>query len=169
MREAESMKRKIVPRLNSLLKRGKLASTAIGKVLQHCHQLYYSNLTCRSEEVHLSFVSPGDYEFSCSNSPAYPSYPISKPRNRGNKRGLLLKCNHRQIEQIIYNSVVVASPSMMRLPGFGHSPEVRQLRVTDSPFSVKDTGEDDQVDMDAEEFIQRFYKELENQSPSSWL
>lgn len=164
------MKSKIMPRLNSLLKRGKLASTAIGKVLQQGYQLYYSDLTCRSEKMHLSVVSPRDYEFSCSNSPARSSfYHISKykPRTRGNKHGLHFKCYHCQIEQIIYNGVVVASPLMTRLPGFGHSPEVRQLRVTDSPFSVNDTGEDDQVDVDAEKFIKRFYKELESQRLSS--
>lgn len=149
-----STKSKIFPSFNSLIKRGRLASTALGKVLQHRYQLYYSNITCRSQDMRLSFVSPGEYEFSCSNSPEYPFfYDISKLRNRGRKHGHCCP----QFEQI-YHDVVGASP-MTRLPGFGHSPVVRQLRVTDSPFSVIDMGEDHhQVDKDAEEFIQRFYK-----------
>lgn len=51
----------------------------------------------------------------------------------------------------------------MVLPGFGHSPAVRQLRVTDSPFPVKDNEENPQVDKDAEEFIKKFYKDLKQQ------
>ncbi|KAF2285227.1 hypothetical protein GH714_039053 [Hevea brasiliensis] len=60
--------------------------------------------------------------------------------------------------------VVEASP--MVLPGFGKSPIVRQLRITDSPFPLKDEG-DSQVDKAAEEFIKKFYKDLKLQKTSS--
>ncbi|GAB2269379.1 hypothetical protein Dimus_004298, partial [Dionaea muscipula] len=62
-----------------------------------------------------------------------------------------------------------ASPSPI-LPGFGfgfrRSPIARQLRITDSPFPVQNgDGDDDdhRVDEAAEEFIQRFYKQLKLQ------
>lgn len=54
-----------------------------------------------------------------------------------------------------------ASPA---LPGFGKSPIVRQLRITDSPFPLRDADEDNQVDEAAEEFIQRFYNDLRRQN-----
>ncbi len=57
--------------------------------------------------------------------------------------------------------MVEASPA---LPGFGRSPMVRQLRITDSPFPLRDIDEDSvHVDKAAEEFIERFYKELRQQ------
>ncbi|XP_065866534.1 uncharacterized protein [Euphorbia lathyris] len=55
---------------------------------------------------------------------------------------------------------VEASP--MVFPGFGKSPMVRQLRITDSPFPLKDDG-DTQVDVAAEAFIKKFYKDLKSQ------
>lgn len=56
---------------------------------------------------------------------------------------------------------VEASP-LVTLPGFGRSPMVRQLRVTDSPFPLKDDGDAHSglVDKAAEEFIKNFYKDL---------
>ncbi|KAL6952881.1 hypothetical protein U1Q18_026937 [Sarracenia purpurea var. burkii] len=55
----------------------------------------------------------------------------------------------------------MASPA---LPGFGRTPMVRQLRVTDSPFPLRDVDEDNRVDEAAEEFIVKFYKELRKQN-----
>ncbi|CAI0543489.1 unnamed protein product [Linum tenue] len=61
-----------------------------------------------------------------------------------------------------------ASPMM---PGFGRSPAtVRQLRITDSPFPVKDDGgggDGGQVDRAADEFIRRFYKELKSEKATA--
>ncbi|MCL7024808.1 hypothetical protein MKW94_007497 [Papaver nudicaule] len=51
--------------------------------------------------------------------------------------------------------------------GFGCSPMVRQLRVTDSPFPLRDNIVDESechVDEDAEEFIQRFHAQLRSQN-----
>lgn len=55
-----------------------------------------------------------------------------------------------------------ASP-LVTLPGFGKSPIGRQLRVTDSPFPVRDDDGDCHVDLAAEDFIRKFYKELNMQ------
>ena len=67
---------------------------------------------------------------------------------------------------MLNNEMVEASPL---LPGFGRSPMVRQLRVTDSPFPIKDTDEDPQVDKAAEEFIRKFHKDLKLQKMMSAL
>ncbi|KAI4379391.1 hypothetical protein MLD38_005697 [Melastoma candidum] len=61
---------------------------------------------------------------------------------------------------------VMASP--MVLPGFGcgKSPaSVRQLRITDSPFPLKedDAGDGGQVDLRADEFIKNFYRDLRHE------
>lgn len=50
------------------------------------------------------------------------------------------------------------------LPGFGKSPMVRQLRITDSPFPIREVEEDSHVDEAAEEFISKFYKDLRRQN-----
>ncbi|KAL8522475.1 hypothetical protein ACS0TY_012586 [Phlomoides rotata] len=60
-----------------------------------------------------------------------------------------------------------ASP---QLPGFGPSPMVRKLRVTDSPFPLRDVWEDSHVvDEAAEEFILKFYKDLRHQNSIAYL
>ncbi|XP_047942944.1 uncharacterized protein LOC125189749 [Salvia hispanica] len=65
-------------------------------------------------------------------------------------------------------SSAVASPA---LPGFGPSPLVRQLRITDSPFPLTDAEaeEDNYVDEAAEEFITKFYDDLKRQNSSMFL
>lgn len=66
------------------------------------------------------------------------------------------------------NSRVVEASPLVTLPGFGTSPVGRQLRVTDSPFPLKDEG-DSQVDKAAEEFIKKFYKDLNLQKTMALL
>ncbi|KAK4432984.1 hypothetical protein Salat_1060600 [Sesamum alatum] len=158
-------KSKIMLDLHTLLKRGKIASkAAIGNLLMlhhhhHHNNNYYSALTCRSNDINASFVSPREYEFSCSNSPVV--YGLSKRRNHRHHRPEELKVMHKVLDILNRYDVVEASSP---LPGFGRSPAGRQLRVTDSPFPVKDPEEKhDQVDRDCEEFIKNFYKDLKNQ------
>ncbi|KAL0315685.1 UNVERIFIED_CONTAM: hypothetical protein Sradi_5446700 [Sesamum radiatum] len=155
-------KSKIMLDLHMLLKRGKLASkAAIGNLMLHHHHNhnYYSALTCRSNDVTTSFISPREYEFSCSNSPAYGPSKRRNHVNRHHQPDHDLKVMHKVFDILNRYDVVEASP----LPGFGRSPVGRQLRVTDSPFPVKDPEENHQVDRDCEEFIKKFYKDLKNQ------
>ncbi|KAI3447027.1 hypothetical protein Pfo_003692 [Paulownia fortunei] len=156
-------KSKIMVDLHMLLKRGKLASKAIGNLMLHHHHNYYSALTCRSNDINMSFVSPREYEFSCSNSPVYPSYHSKRKNNHHRHQAEEHKVMHKVFDILNRYDVVEASP-LTTLPGFGHSPMVRQLRVTDSPFMNKDAEDQNhQVDKDAEEFIKKFYKDLKNQ------
>ncbi|KAF5739174.1 hypothetical protein HS088_TW12G00375 [Tripterygium wilfordii] len=154
-------KSKLMVDLNIMLKRGKIASkTAITNLLM-LHRRHQSS----------SFAAPRDYEFSCSNTPAYNILHIIKRRHHHN----FFACTHAPqtqeedlvtvkavLELLNSNNQTAASPA---LPGFGRSPMVRQLRVTDSPFPLKEVDEVDSryVDKAAEEFIQKFYKELRNQ------
>ncbi|GJM98192.1 hypothetical protein PR202_ga15179 [Eleusine coracana subsp. coracana] len=62
---------------------------------------------------------------------------------------------------------LLATPSPALWASFGRTPaHVRQLRVTDSPFPVRDDASsagDAEVDLEAEEFIKRFYEQLRKQ------
>ncbi|XP_020221681.1 uncharacterized protein LOC109804287 [Cajanus cajan] len=126
-------KSKIMADFNLLLKRGK-------KALLNNHHYYMPFFTFRSHGNANTFISPRDYEFSCSNSPAIPF-------KRRNNRPL-------SAPSIPFNT---NSP----FPAFRNSPIGKQLRVTDSPFPLTDQGDTDTyVDVAAEQFIQNFYKDL---------
>ncbi|XP_045789661.1 uncharacterized protein LOC123884580 [Trifolium pratense] len=152
-------KSKMVAELNLLLKRGKLAAVkAIANTLtlRHHHSATAS-----------SFVSPHDYEFSCNNSPAIIKF---HNKNKNNRR----HHHHHQytdfstVQKVleILNDVDASSfssPSpLVTFPGFGKSPIGKRIRVTDSPFPLKEEEGVDHshVDVAAEEFIKRFYKNL---------
>ncbi|CAN6549298.1 unnamed protein product [Malus baccata var. baccata] len=123
--------------------------------------------------------APQEYEFSCSNTPNYPFHLMGKRRHHNNRNNFFTSA-HAQLTQddematagavkavleMLNNDLlavetvasVAASPV---LPGFGKSPMVHQLRITDSPFPLRETDEDSHVDKAAEEFIEKFYKNL---------
>ncbi|KAJ1259536.1 hypothetical protein BS78_10G163900 [Paspalum vaginatum] len=61
---------------------------------------------------------------------------------------------------------LIATPSPALWASFGRTPaHVRQLRITDSPFPLRDGGAGDggQVDREAEDFIKKFYEQLRKQ------
>lgn len=153
-------KRKLMLDLHMMMKRGKIAGKAISNLMFH----HYSTFSCRSNDVNLSFISPREYQFSCSNSPAYP-FHLSKRKNPAHF-AIKKEAVQKVIEML--NKEVEASP--FNLPGFGRSPFARQLRITDSPFPLKETEEyNPQVDLAAEEFISKFYKELKLQKSRAAL
>ncbi|OIS98143.1 PREDICTED: uncharacterized protein LOC109233757 [Nicotiana attenuata] len=153
--------------LQDMFKRGKTAGKAISNLMLH-HQ-YSSSFTCKSNDVAMSsFVTRREYEFSCSNSPNFPLYFANKRRRNYRYKPEEIGVVQKVFEMLNttttnYDQAVVASP--LALPGFGKSPMVRQLRITDSPFPLKDSEENinSQVDKDAEEFIKNFYKDLKQQ------
>ncbi|KAM7519426.1 hypothetical protein LguiB_018388 [Lonicera macranthoides] len=174
MMRKEVSKTKLFLDLPMMLKRSKLAGKAIGNLmLQHHH--HYAALGCRSDDIRMSYVSAREYEFSCSNSPAFPSY-FPKRKHHHHHHHHLHHHGRRQYHSTgddiyvvkkvfdILNNYDAVEASPLTLPGFGRSPTVRQLRVTDSPFSVKDTEDNPQVDKAAEDFIEKFYKELKQQN-----
>ncbi|KAK9071258.1 hypothetical protein SSX86_009826 [Deinandra increscens subsp. villosa] len=172
--------------LHMMLKRStKLAGKAIGSLLLLDHQTLSSALTCRPNDIHTTFIPPIEYEFSCSSTPLF--HPKRKNHRRYSGAGglLLHRRSHKNRELTVsnvrkafdvLNSFEAAavgpedspeySPGYSPLTGlgFGGSENVRQLRVTDSPFPVGNAGEDGgYVDMAAEEFIKKFYVELKRQ------
>ncbi|XP_027343924.1 uncharacterized protein LOC113856337 [Abrus precatorius] len=154
-------KSKIVVEFHLMLKRGKLAGKAMVNNLMLNH--YYDSFTCRS---HDTLISPREYEFSCSNS---PDIPIKRKHRHFNRFSKSYKYDDvstltavQKVLEMLNNDKVVVEPNnspLFTLPGFGKSPIGRQLRVTDSPFPLKDEG-DSHVDAAAEEFIKKFYKDL---------
>ncbi|KAF4390028.1 uncharacterized protein LOC115703935 [Cannabis sativa] len=196
-------KSKIMVEFHMLMKRGKLA----GKALAHNFILNHGAFTsssassigggggfgCRSSDA-VSFVSPREYEFSCSNSPAAPAFNnLYKSLGHFNKRSsnkhyfaksssssASTKFDYDDVSNTVNavqkvllemynmnhnnNNIDQASP-LVTLPGFGKSPlGMRQLRITDSPFPLNYEGGDTQVDSKADDFIKRFYKNLKMQS-----
>ena len=177
-------KRKLLVDLNMMLKRGnKIATKAIGNLMFHHHH--------HNDHRNVSFKSPPcEYEFSCSNTPTYslPFHINNKRRHHHHHHhhNNFFACafnappTHDDHDMVTMNAVklalellnnnelpvpVEASPM---LPGFGRSPMVRQLRITDSPFPLRDVDDDNGlVNKKADEFIEKFYKELRKQKRMS--
>nr|XP_043623090.1 uncharacterized protein LOC122594850 [Erigeron canadensis] len=176
--------------IHMMLKRStKLAGKAIGNLLLDHHQSLSSAFTCRPNNIHKTFIQPLEYEFSFTNTPLF--HPKRKNKRRHHLFNHTVKNsyhhqNHNNESSVnnvkrvfdILNSYenhcettsfgeqeTVKSP--LTLLGFGESTNVnvRQLRVTDSPFPVNNNDEEDtlQVDKAAEEFIKNFYNELKKQ------
>lgn len=174
-------KGKLMMDLNMILKRrSKLAGKAIANLMFHHHHHHGGSASSRRpHDSHQQFSAQREYEFSCSNTPNY-FFPIGGSKRHNRHHNNFFACAHAPptadddvvtvnavkavLEMLNTNeqAMVEASPA---LPGFGKSPMVRQLRVTDSPFPLRDAADDkdNQVDKAAEEFIKRFYKELRKQ------
>ncbi|KAI3964453.1 hypothetical protein MKX01_007143 [Papaver californicum] len=153
---------------NIISKRGKIASKVTENMMFN-----YQNSNKASQVS--SYKVPRHYEFSCSNSPAvYMSSNNSKQKARGGKFSLseedITTVNAVQkLLEMLNNEVMtenggstILSPHLPGF-GFGRTPTVRQVRIMDSPFPLKDHVADEeecQLDEDAEEFIERFYAQL---------
>ncbi|KAK6914837.1 Protein of unknown function DUF761, plant [Dillenia turbinata] len=170
-------KRKIWVDLNMMMKRGKIAGCkAIHNLMFHHHH-NTSSSSSSSRDQHLPFSLSHEYEFSCSNSPALP-FSLTK---RSKNHSFLSRAAHlpshdeatavNMVLEMLSNSDMAAdvsssySPSP-HLPGFGRSPMVRPLRITDSPFPVHNTDHDEtrQINKAAEDFITRFHNDLRRQN-----
>jgi len=119
--------------------RGKLAAAkAILHLQRHHHDAVYPHR---------------DYEFSCSNSPAVTKR--GKHRTRFPQYQYDDASSVRKVLEILNsNNQMEGSPPPVK------SPIGKKVRITDSPFPLKEEEEDNQVDVAAEEFIKRFYKDL---------
>ncbi|KAF9615288.1 hypothetical protein IFM89_022615 [Coptis chinensis] len=150
-------KNKLVLNLHHLMmKRGKTAKKAIENIVLNNN----STFGCIPQDPHLAFISPKEYEFSCSNSPAFPFHASTKRRHRRHSNDVTAGV-WKRLEKL-NNEAREASPLVL-YPKFGKSPLVRQLRITDSPFSVGEGEANSHVDEEAGEFIERFYAQLRHQ------
>ncbi|RAL44106.1 hypothetical protein DM860_015027 [Cuscuta australis] len=163
-------KKKLMLDLNLKLKRGKIAAARRAVI----HHLTSSAATV-SPASGVDFPDdPSDaFEFSCDNSPAHRRPPHSP---NSNYLSIVVKKLAKHLrreaeappaleEEEEEAAEATASPA---LPGFGRTPVVRQLRVTDSPFQSGDGdefyGDACHVDEAAELFIREFYENLRRQS-----
>ncbi|XP_074585133.1 uncharacterized protein LOC141840929 [Curcuma longa] len=178
-------KNKFMVDLHLLLKRGKIAGKALSQLLTHHHHHHhgggggaatmYSALTCRSMDPNIAFYSPKEVQFSFSNTPSYPTFRRHRRRRHHHRydddddavfKAIEILNAEADIdndgggEEDEYSASAVAthSPAIWKSP----AAPVRQLRITDSPFPLKEEeGEaDGGIDQDAEEFIKKFYEQL---------
>ncbi|KAI3934230.1 hypothetical protein MKW92_016247 [Papaver armeniacum] len=164
---------------NIMSKRGKIASKLISNLMLFHHPNHSSQVS--------SSKNPRHYEFSCSNSPAAHMSNTSSSKHKKQYRGNFSFSEEdmssvnavQKLFEMLNNQVMTENGSSTMpspyLPGlgFGRSPMVRQLRVTDSPFPLRDNNVFDEiechVDEDAEEFIERFYAQLRSQENKTAL
>ncbi|KAK9149331.1 hypothetical protein Scep_008088 [Stephania cephalantha] len=159
-------------------KRGyKLAGKALANLMFHHHHHHHSAAAVST------FIPPNnkDYEFSCSNSPALPSYIINNNKNKHTNSSHYYfspirpsnssdddVANFATIQKILemLNYSEVGSPAAVMRRSTTPSPLVRQLRITDSPFPLRNDDEDydGRVDQRAEMFIESFYEQLKQQA-----
>ncbi|XP_059302534.1 uncharacterized protein LOC132054568 [Lycium ferocissimum] len=160
-------KRKLMFDLNLFLKRGKIASkAAFQNLMFHGHNTQGHNNTLGHQYCPSS--SKEYYKFSCSNSPTFHLPFNLNKRNKHNhhapdiERDDVLMMNSAFLKALEILQSETASPA---LPGFSRTPTVRQLRVTDSPFPLRDVeGDISHVDEKADEFISRFYRDLRREA-----
>ncbi|KAJ6382800.1 hypothetical protein OIU77_031260 [Salix suchowensis] len=171
------LKSKLMLDLHFLMSRGKILRKALNDIIVQQH----STLSCISHDVHMSFISPREYEFSCSGSPAYKFYSYKQPYYQARRRKLHAHYKHTRIHAPSLGSTddlassicagdgtAEGSPLVGSSGWFGTwSPMVRQVRITDSPFTMRDADEDCHVDKEAEKFIEMFYKELRSQKETA--
>ncbi|XP_074578815.1 uncharacterized protein LOC141835278 [Curcuma longa] len=169
-------KDKLMMDLHLLRKRGKLIGKALGNLMtfhhhhgRHHHQHHHHRHQGNSLLNSVSLYSPKEVAFSHSTSPAYPSYDNSYHRGHRHHCDYEAMAFAEELEMLNSEEDYAESSDMAsslsptrRLWSFDKSPvAVRQLRVTDSPFPLKDEEEaDSHIDEEAEQFIKRFYEQL---------
>lgn len=111
--------------------------------LPHAPNSFVSPISCRPSDVDLAFVSPREYEFSCSSrSPTYRPYKCRRKTSHSRSKH---QARHFHAPPYVWADDGGG--------GDGTSPLVAlQLRE----FG----GGDYMVDMEAEKFIQKFYRDL---------
>ncbi|KNA12998.1 hypothetical protein SOVF_120790 [Spinacia oleracea] len=169
--------------LNMMMKRGKLAGKALGNIMFHLDNHLFASQGGGG-------VGGGheEYEFSCSNTPSYRHYFTNKRKNhrqqnninnkdqcfympsplQGGENNVSLEDVNNVLEMMLRNEETIGGGfSAAASPAFpGRSPAVRQLRITDSPFPVRDMDQNNNnkhVDQAAEDFIKNFYSQLRQQ------
>ncbi|MED6137924.1 hypothetical protein PIB30_069552 [Stylosanthes scabra] len=166
-------KSKLISEFHLFLKRGKIAATKAFTLHHH----YAAAFTRRRSTFHhhnnknLSFY-PREYEFSCSSTPATINrhcHSHEEDSTLSAVHKVLHMLNNNDSEMVMEVASYYSSPLMQLPPGFEKNPNNKQLRITDSPFPLKDYDDDDgaKIDIAAEEFIKRFYKNLHSQLTNS--
>ncbi|XP_045799413.1 uncharacterized protein LOC123893679 [Trifolium pratense] len=135
-----SKSNRVMQDIQQVMKRGK----TIGKTLNNVMVKHHEALTCRPRDADMYFVSPLEYQFSCSSSP-----PPRLSRAVSSRRKLLSPAKEHGRRR----EVKVCC---------GNGNEGRRVKMTTVEMEEKEF----HVDKAAEEFIDRFYRELRLQK---WL
>lgn len=157
-------KKKFMLDFHLFVDRSKLASKSFIHHLTHRNHRNKYNSTC-------------EVEFSCSKTASYPSFHL--PKRKGNKHhhddqnnNYFHNFDAKEIAKALEVLNGSESPYVEYSPmwAIGKSPApmtTRQLRITDSPFPMieeeEDCGVNKEIDMEAEEFIRKFYEQLRSQ------
>lgn len=158
-------KKKLMQDLNFMMKRGKILGKSFNDLMIRQH----TALGCSSHDVHLSYVSPRDYEFSCSSTPPHHSYipfHLSKSKNRylGShyKRHAPSRPTYRTPPTFDDDMVAASSMKMLRGDDVVVEETLRRqpMKTVSSSVRLRDGDDSFYVDKAAEEFIERFYREL---------
>ncbi|CAE5959994.1 unnamed protein product [Arabidopsis arenosa] len=174
-------KNKLIADFNATLKRGK------NLMFHHRRRVHAGSTSSDAlNATSATALSRQEYEFSCSNTPNYsfpfPNMAFMRKKSHNN----LFTCG--QTPQTLDDDVAAARAVLELLngvgdkgnvtpadltvalspyfPGFGRTPLVRPLRVTDSPFPLTPENGDvanRHVDKAADDFIKKFYKNLNQQ------
>lgn len=149
-------KAKLLSDLSMMMKRGKIAGKAAMHNLIFHHHHHHAPA---AEEPQLSYpVPPNEYEFRCRSSPAF-----RLPFHLSKRKHAAAQPSESELWAAAVEMATSVAPSPA-LPGFGRTPVVRQLRITDSPFPLREIEEDHRVDEAAEKFITKFYRDLKKQN-----
>ncbi|KAM6543147.1 hypothetical protein CsatB_007594 [Cannabis sativa] len=167
-----SIKRKrLMILIPDMMERGKV----LGKSFNDLMIRHNTALGCSSHDVRMSFVSPRDYEFSCSSTPPHRIYSadrVSRNNKRRNGGGRHRYVNANASNNINNNNNYKKHVDVGYYKQYYGSGNTKQDDVVSVVSSVKSSlrgggggstnGSDDEfpVDKAAEEFIQRFYREL---------
>ncbi|XP_074586732.1 uncharacterized protein LOC141842424 [Curcuma longa] len=175
-------KDKLMMDLHLLRKLGKVIGKALGNLMtlhhhrgcrsHHHHHgvsLLNSGFSRRSLDPDVSFYDPREVEFSCSATPTYPSFVRNRHRNHYSYDDYEAMAFAEALEMLNYEEDCVESSSVAPSPSAAgslwscHKSPVtarRLVRVTDSPFPVKEEEVEKHIDEEAEQFIRRFYEQL---------
>ncbi|KAG7577467.1 hypothetical protein ISN45_Aa03g017440 [Arabidopsis thaliana x Arabidopsis arenosa] len=171
-------KQKLLADFNATLKRGK-------------NLMFHNRRRVPATASAVASHPQKEYEFSCSDTPNY-IFPFNMAAfKKKSHHNSLFSCGHapptldddtsvsRAVLELLNSggdhdqgnntpalSVEALTALSPYLPVFGRStPSVRPLRVTDSPFPLREDGDvsNGHVDKAADEFIKKFYKNLNQQ------
>ncbi|KAK8597526.1 hypothetical protein V6N13_094931 [Hibiscus sabdariffa] len=163
VRKGFSKGKLVLDDLQFLMKRGKV----VGKALNE------ASSSCRSRDVHLSFVSPMEYEFSCRTSPSHRPYvPLHRRKKKSARYRYYASTPSRTRDGLGCGGCRDAGDYESPLPKTLVIPKGRRGKKVskESPLVLKDHRDRDKdeyrVDEAAEEFIQSFYTQLRLQK---WL
>ncbi|XP_027769551.1 uncharacterized protein LOC107005839 [Solanum pennellii] len=153
-------KQKIMLDIKLMMKRSKISSykVMIQNIMFHLHHHNQNRRTDHVKSGNLPFCPPHEdeyYEFSCTSS---PKLDMKKHTTIHEEDVVMMNAEVMKAALEMIKGETTSPDNYFR--GFG-----RQLRVTDSPFSVEEM--DNHVDEKADEFISKFYRNLRRQSSFS--